>query len=431
MKNNNDTKRTKFSKSLKVDFGNLSKYSQSDDVKNGVAYWGEKNDLPKKIKALSDDSHSTSITSTWHNICLEQIVTYVIGNGLKREDGESMPSFVNTFGESINEVFESIAWDYKELGGCAIEVIWTAESLIDPTVEPQIESIYHLPFGDLRAAEKTYRGTIPGWYVASKWNKGLKRPDPKDSEYIPSYNPLMVTNLGEDGEVVKVWNEDTQETEDRVPQPKQVLVIKRYNSSSDYYPRPDWFSALGDIEIDNDVRKFKRAKMKNDIVMNAIFDIPGDFDDEAYDGIADDIEEHYQGIENPRPFLYNSPGGGDRLNVISPSNAKGNAETYNSYVDDARQRILSAHGVVFGEIVGIDDGKSIFGDQKAEKYQTFLNTTIRKIQMPLLEGLNKLAPYFDLGRMTIDPIDIFLGYERGDNDNPTDSETPEVTDRNQ
>ena len=374
----------------------LSKCSYSDDVKNGIAYYGKYNDLPYKYLSLLDDSNPASVTSTWHNIAMIEIVKYMQGNGLMISAGD-LPPVANTFNQTYNEVFEMLAWDFKIYGGCSIEVIWDRQTVIDGT-EPRIAEIYHIPFKDIRAKEKNYRGLIESWYVSNKWKKNARSPEDESVEEIPVFNPRLASY---------------DEANGQPPQPKQILVIKRHNPASEYYPEPDYKGALVDIHIDSQVRKFKMCKLQNDISTNMIVQFVGDIDDKDYGALADDFSEQYQGAANAgTPILMNAKSGSETHQIITPQNSKGNAETYNSYSDDARQRILSSHGITFGEIVGIDDGKSLFNDEKMEKYITFLNTTIRDLQMPLLQGLNKLSPYLfgsDV-ELSIDPIDITEGF---------------------
>ena len=381
--------------SLKETFSNqLQKYSYSDDVKNGIAYYGKYNDLPYKYLSLLDDSNTSSATSTWHNICTEKIVGYIQGNGLMLDNGD-LPTMANMFGQSFDNVFEMLAWDYKLFGGCAIEVIWDRQTLIDGST-PAIAEIYAIPFKDIRAKQKNYRGLIESWYVSNQWKKA-KSPEHESVEEIPVFNPSLASY---------------DEANGQPPQPKQILVIKRHNPASEYYPEPDYKAALEDIHIDSSVRRFKLCKLQNDISTNMIVQFVGDMDDKDYAQLADDFSEQYQGASNAgTPILMNAKSNSETHQIITPSNSKGNAETYNSFEESARQGILSAHGVTFGEIVGIDDGKSLFNDEKMEKYITFLNTTIRDLQKPLLAGLNVISPYlFGDSRLEVEPIDITEGF---------------------
>ena len=391
-----------------------AKYNYSDDVKNGLAYYGKHNDLPQKYLSLLDDSSETSTSSTWHSIACEQIVKYTQGDGLIFDDQTRPEGFANSYSETFDEVFEKCAWDFKLYGGFSIEVIWDANTVIGGT--PRIAEIYQIPFKDIRAKEKNYRGKTKGYYISGQWKKNKNaHEDPNKSEFLPSFNPNAAS-----------YKEDEINGVIQEAQPKQILVVKRHNPASEYYPEPDYKGALTDIMIDSLVRTFKFNKMNHDVAMNLIVQFIGEFDDATYEALARDFEQQYQGAgQAGTPILMNAATGNDAHQFTTPNNAKGNAETYNSYVDDARQRILSAHGITFGEIVGIDDGKSLFNDQKREKYVTFLNTTIRDIQMPMLNGFNKLSQYlFDGKRLDIVAIDILRGYQmEGEDIVPTDETT--------
>ena len=378
-----------------------SKYSYSDDVKNGLAYYGKHNDLPQKYLSLLDDSSANSTSSTWHSIACEQVVKYVQGDGIVLSDGTIPTKFANNYGETYTDVFEACAWDYKLYGGFALEVIWDVGTVTGRA--PKIAEIYQIPFKDIRAKEKNYRGKIKGWYVSGQWKRFKNaHTDPQISEYIPSFNPNAASYV--EDEVNGVIQE---------AQPKQILVVKRHNPASEYYPEPDYKGALIDIVIDSTIRIFKLNKTNHDVAMNLIVQFIGEMDETTYEELAKDFEQQYQGAVNAgTPVLMNAATGADAHQFTTPNNAKGNAETYNSYIEDAQQRILSSHGITFKEIVGIDGGESLFADQKREKYATFLNTTIRDIQMPMLRGFNRLASYiFDNGeQFDITAIDLLKGY---------------------
>ena len=199
---------------------------------------------------------------------------------------------------------------------------------------------------------------IEGWYISNRWgksNRAAKRPEDDSVEFVPVFNPNRASYV---------------EVEDRAPQPKQILVIRRHNPSSDYYPEPDYKGALTDIMIDSQIRQFKISKLRNDIGTNLIINIVGDLDEDQHSVIANDVVDQYQGSLNAgTPILTHSATAGEAHQFITPSNAKGNAETYNTYGEDAKQRILSAHGIS-REILDVDDSNSLFGDNKREKYQS-------------------------------------------------------------
>ena len=398
----------------KQDFATLKRYNQSDDVKNGIAYYGKNNDLPQKYLSLLDDSKDNAITSTWHSVAMESIVRYVQGDGLATSNDMELP-LINNFGQTVQEIFEPCVWDYKLYGGFALEVIWDNDTVAGLT-DPKISEIYHIPFKDIRATEKNYRGLIESWAISNRWAKSSNRTkgvDDKNVEILPVFNPRAAS-----------YKEDTSGDVTQKPQPKQVLVVKRHNPASEYYPEPDYKGALQDIMIDSHSRQFKVNKLRNDIGTNLIIQIIGEMEPEKYAEVANDINEQYAGAQNGgTPIVINAASAAEAHQFIQPTNQKNSAETYNSFSDDARIRILSAHGIS-REILDVDDSSSLFGDNKREKYQTFLNTTIRDLQMPMLTGFNKLMPYW-IGEgvdLQINPIDIFAG-DFGPQANITDEET--------
>ena len=291
----------------KQDFSTLRRYNYSDDVKNGIAYYGKNNDLPQKYLNLLDDSAQNSVSSTWHSTAMEAIVRYVQGDGLATSNDSELP-LANNFGQTLQEVFEPAVWDYKLYGGFSLEVIWNNESIIGG--EPKIAEIYHIPWKDLRAKEKNYRGIIEGWYVSNRWTKGANRAkSPKDEnvEYIPTFNPKAASYQENDlGDVVIA------------AQPKQLLVVKRHNPASEYYPEPDYKGALEDIMIDSHSRQFKVNKLRNDIGCNLIIQIIGEMEPEMFAEISNDVQEQYQGaIKAGTPMILNAATAAECTSIYS------------------------------------------------------------------------------------------------------------------
>ena len=223
-------------------FAEQKKFNYSDDVRNGIANYGIFNDLPDRYLKLTDDSPT-------HKVSVDGTIRFMLANGLTSSTGE-LPRLgaigpdglrvegVNTLQETWNELFEKIATDYKILNGFAIEVIWSKD-------RTQIAELYHVPFKDIRAEEKNYRGQIENWYISNRWKK-IKKPN-KNTQKLPVFNPSK-----------------------RQEQPKQLLVIKAHNPNSEYYPEPDYKGGLSAILIEKLVAQFKVKYINSAIATSLI-----------------------------------------------------------------------------------------------------------------------------------------------------------------
>ena len=375
-----------------------SQYALRENLKNGIAYWGQYNDLPNKYLAAYGDvvneETGLSMGSTWNGTAIDGIVKLIMSNGLSLESNNELPS-ANLQQESLNDILEKLAYDWKILGGGALQIIWTLGS-VNGNTEPSIAEIYHIPFKNCRASEVNDLGRIPGWYVSPRWGarrNAAKGPD--DAKFYPNFNPGLVATDG-----------------DRTGEMTQVLVYCRHNPNSEYYPEPDYKSGLIDIFTDSLVRKSKTAMLNNSIVNSSIIQVvtAGMTPDEANDYL-DDLEANYESTLNHGTPMFMQVKDSSSFNSITPpGNLKNITEAYTGYEENVQQRILSAHGVTFSETIGVAQSNGgLAGDQIQQKFATYMNFSIRPHQSRLLSGFfNKIIDYVRPGdSFVINPIDLF------------------------
>ena len=99
------------------------------EVKNKeYVYYGDKNLFTQKLIELYDNS-------AMHHTAIQAIKDGIIGNGIKLIGGE----YINSKGETIDEIFEKVSLDYTLYQGYSLNIIWNKEG-------SRIAEIYHLPF---------------------------------------------------------------------------------------------------------------------------------------------------------------------------------------------------------------------------------------------------------------------------------------------
>ena len=404
--------------SKKIDnhlFKAVSRFNLNTNIKNEIAYWGEYNDLPLKYLDtygdVSKKDTGMSNGSTWHTTAINGVAKLIISDGLALESDGDMPRFVNDLQETPNELLEKIAFDFKILGGFAIEVIWSRGTIAE-LEELSIAELYHVPMKNVRAQEQDYKGVINGYYISDRW--GARRSpakSPEDAQYIPTFNPNRVVGNEESGS-----------------QMKQILVVTTHNPNNDYYPEPDYKSGLIDVFTDSLVRKSKIAMLSNSIVSSAVIQVvTGGMSDNDKKTFLDNLEtNHVEALNHGAPMVMEVKDGASFHQIGQPAgNLKNITEGFTTYEPDLQQRILSAHGITFSEIVGVaQENAGLSREQIIEKFNTFMQMTIRPLQMRILSGLNKLSPYIfdDDDSFVINPINLFEGLEDGQAEDITDAE---------
>ena len=112
-------------------------------------YYGDDNLFPQKLIELYD-------TSAMHHTAVNAITDGIIGDGLEVIGEE----YINSNGETVDEVFEKIALDYSLYQGYALNVIWNKEG-------NAIAEIYHLPFSKVRSGKLNEDDQVETYFT--KW----------------------------------------------------------------------------------------------------------------------------------------------------------------------------------------------------------------------------------------------------------------------
>ena len=362
--------------------------------KVNVASYGKLNSQPEKLSKLANDS-------TWHKTCIEKRVQYILEDGLN-DDGLGL---ANERGETYTDVFEYASSDFIEQGGFGIEVIWSNDG-------SQITSIRHIPWKFLKAEEMDAFGIIPAWWIRRDWS-GRTRfsgQDNVNTYRLPVFNSALASE-----------------------QPRQILVVKRPNKNSDYYPEPDYIGALDAILADKIIMDSKVRYMSVAPLLSAVFLVTGKFKgpdgEDIFDQVADEISEEITGVENSGKFGILSQGEAGDISLLEPPEISKNFRAFDDSMEDVRQRILSAHGILFPEIIGIPNPNTGLGtDDIRAKFQIFFNTSLRKPQRQILRGFNIIGRYLPGGHtFEIAELDPTEGVESRPNEADRGAvETPET-----
>ena len=99
-------------------------------------YYGIDNLYPAELIELYN-------SSAMHRTCIEAIKDGIFGKGIENI-GED---YINTQGETIDDIFEKITLDYTLYQGYSLNVIWSKD-------RSKISEIYHLPFNNVRSGKK-------------------------------------------------------------------------------------------------------------------------------------------------------------------------------------------------------------------------------------------------------------------------------------
>lgn len=324
---------------------------------------GDDNQFPKHLIELYNRSsiHAAAINAT---------VEAIVGGGLTADE-ESALTYANSQGETWNDIFSKVSYDFYLHGSYAIEVIWSID-------RSRIAEVYHIDFSKIRAKEKTERGFIPGYYISDDWKRfgGVKS---EDIEYLPIFNKLKAQE-----------------------QPNQIYVFKTYRPGQEYYPLPTYNAALKVVELDTEIDTFHVNNIKNGLAPSLAITTFTDGSDDDRRAIEQGLRANYGGPENAGALVYMDVADPSLAPQITPIPQNGADGYYTTINDLTVQKILTAHRITSPMMLGIKTEGQLGGrDEVIDAFLLWGNTVIEPLQQDVLKGLEEL--------LTVNNPDITIG----------------------
>lgn len=329
-------------------------------------YYGDKNAFPAKLIELYDNS-------AMHHTCIQAIKDGIFGEGIEIVGEE----YINSSGETVDDIFEKIALDYTIYQGYVLNVIWNKEA-------NKIVEIYHLPFNNVRSGKMNEDDEITEYQYSSDWTNLRKNP-------YKSYRAFNTTdNKGENA--------------------SQIFYYYNYTPGNDYYPLPTYVGALNDIELDARISRFHNANISNGLAPSMFVQFRnGQPSPEERREIYNEMESTFSGEENAGRFFLAFSEPGKELEVTPIENA--NDDYYITLEARISSRILTAHRISSPLLLGIKDasGFSSNADEIRVAYTHFESTVIAPKRKKILTSYGYILKLFGFNiKLTVAPKTIII-----------------------
>lgn len=316
-------------------------------------FYGELNLFPQELILLYD-------TSAMHNTCIQAISQGIIGEGIEVIGDE----YINSNGETINELYEKIALDYTLYQGYSLNVIWNKE-------RNAISEIYHLPFANVRSGKPNDDDKVEEYMFSSDWANLRKNP-------FQTYRAFDATdNKGDNA--------------------SQVFYFYNYTPGNQVYPLPSYVAALNDISLDAQVSRFHSANISNGLAPSMFVQFRNGIPSpEERRDVYKEIEKTFTGTENAGRFFLAFSEPGKELEVTPIDSA--NDDYYLTLETRISSRILTAHRITSPLLLGIKDSSGFSNNAEEIKvaYAHFEGTVIEPKRKKILSGFGymlRLAGY--------------------------------------
>jgi hypothetical protein len=374
--NNENYKIVQFEKFYKAHQPNIT------TTKNGVIYFNSSDSEEDNAfhSKLQDAYRKSAVHSNFIN--LKSNLTYGSGLFPVDESNTSLTEFVNAenrSGQSLDDVFMKASFDMSMYEAACFQVVYNGEG--------KIAEVYHTSPANIRAEEPDDFGKVNNWYFSNTWgditNKKDKRKANNVSEatVIPTFDPASGKRDG-----------------------RQLLYVRRYTSTNDIYPQPQYVASLNFIQLEHVLSEYIVNKISGGYYPSGIFYLNSSMSDEQKDSFIREFRRKHEGAENAGKIVFIF---GDTA-TAKPEFLKLNDDLGNSlvkeYISTSQLQIAISHGGSLS-LLGIDYGDSFGQNADASKINIsrlyFIDTVIKNYQNLLLKGINKMLAVNQLGSVTV------------------------------
>jgi hypothetical protein len=333
----------------------LSKYVKIQPIevedRKGFVSYGEGNTFPQYLIELYNESPV-------HGSIVNSIAFMIAGQDFVSTSAEASTEIARL---GLDKIRHSTALDLKLHGGFYWEIIWSMD-------RSTIAQINHLPFENCRLCVSDDNDDINGIYYSRDWNDSRKKKN------IPSYIPM--------------FNPDYKDE-----YPKQVLFVHSIVPGSEYYPKPDYISAVNNIELTRQISEYQVNLILNGFFPSLITSFNNGIPSlEEQRMIKNQLQQAIQGAENAGKVLTFFNEDRDRGVEFTPFPVSDMDKQFETLVGQAVESILVGHRVTSPLLFGIRDGGGLGSntDEMKQAMRIFMKQVVEPFQRMITDSIEYL-----------------------------------------
>ena len=308
--------------------------------------WGLRNDYPQFILQVKEHSPTMSVA-------IDAKVNMTYGDGVEIEDLGNV--LVNKY-ETISELYYKIFYDIWLFGGYSLEVIKSRDG-------SRIESIYHIPFQDVRVGKQDveiHNRENGVFYVSEDWQ-----------------------NTNQKRLVVKFHSLNMEATEGR-----EMVYWKDYTPTMNrHYPLTPYQSSIDSCVLEAEVYAFHKTNLAASLMPNLFVSLIGEPTPEEKLETYEELVRSYQGKQGQKLMLAFSNSAEERP-VIEPISNTGNDSFYTEILQMCVQAILTGQQIASPLLLGISTLNSSAFSQNAEEINVAWNLMMETTIKPMVRKAN-------------------------------------------
>ena len=298
------------------------------DSNQGWIRWGIKNDYPDRLI----DLYMNSVT---HKSCVDFATVAILGDGvdydaMEANDSELVPNYRSDW----DSVIENIAMDYVLFGSFALQIIKNRD---DKTY-----SFFHQPFADVRFSPRNEDGVIESYWVCSDWTQ------------TGFYRPIELKSFS------------FQEEEEIKGGQAYLYVYDGYNPSVDYYPIPNYISALKPIQTEIELQRYDLRSVTNNFSASGILTLNRVDDEQDRNMLIQNIQAMFTGADNANSLIINFKNNDEEepaTFVKIEKDAKDNVNLFSDTNERIIAKIIAAHKISNKALIGYEADSAMLGGE--------------------------------------------------------------------
>jgi len=375
--------------SSKVHVVNLSSYTTPNISEVQGKDWVQYGDDNNYFQYLIDRYNG----SPTNNALINGVVDFIYGKGLDATDSARKPSeYAAMKGLFNKDCVKKLVADYKMMGQCAIQVIYSQD-------HNMIVEVEHIPIESLRAEKCNEDGEIEGYYYAKDWSAVSQRRE----------TPVRIPAFGTSREGL------------------EVLYIKPYRAGFYYYSPVDYQGGLPYAELEEEIANFHINNIQNGLNPSMLINFNnGVPSEEERRQIEMQIANKFSGTNNAGKFILAFNDNAESKATLETVQLSDAHNQYQFLSNEAMQKLMVAHRITSPMLMGIKDQSGL--GNNADELKTasvlFENIVIKPMQETLLDGFEKILTYNDISLnlyfKTLQPLEF-----SNDIETPMDAETRE------
>jgi hypothetical protein len=303
--------------------------------------------------------------SATNNAVINGIVELLYGRGIDATDSHRKPDeYAQMKALFSKNCLRRILSDYKMMGQCAIQVIYSQ----DRTTIVQVD---HLPIETLRAERCNEEGEVEAYYYAKDWKEVTARKE----------TPMRIPAFGYSEEAI------------------EVLYVKPYRAGYYYYSPVDYQGGLQYAELEEEVANYHINNIQNGLAPSMLLNMNnGVPTEEERNLIEARIAEKFSGSSNAGRFILAFNDNKELAATIEPVQLSDASDQYQFLADESMRKLMVAHRVTSPMLLGIKDNSGL--GNNANELETasalFENTVIEPMQEVVIDALNEILAYNDI-----------------------------------